>query len=177
MKEFGPLKNVATTLSTVAPSASFSEPYTAYLAGRSNSELNPNMWEDVDNGIVCTMTDFNFVSDGWITDPDGVTVLRVSGNARVSIPYQAFASDFRGTGKTIEVEFATRNVLDYDAAIVSCVSGGRGFQLTAQKATLDSEQSEIYTQYKEDEHVRISFVVEKRAENRLILIYIKLAPP
>lgn len=141
-------------------------------AGRSNSELNPNVWEDVDNGIVCTMTGFNFVSDGWITDPDGVTVLRVSGDARVSVPYQAFASDFRGTGKTIEVEFATRNVLNYDAAIVSCMSGGRGFQLTAQKATLDSEQSEIYTQYKEDEHVRISFVVEKRAENRLILIYI-----
>ena len=141
-------------------------------AGRSNSELNPAIWEDEDNHISCTMTGFNFVSDGWILDNDGITVLRVSGDARVVIPYQAFATDFRGTGKTIEVEFATRNVLNYDSTVISCESEGRGFTLTAQKATLTSEQSEIYTQYKEDEHVRISFVVDKRNEDRLVLIYI-----
>ena len=140
-------------------------------AGRSNSELNPGVWEDEDNHISCTMTGFNFVSDGWIQESDG-TVLRVSGDARVTIPYKAFATDFRSNGKTIELEFATRNVLDYDATVISCMSGGRGFQLTAQKATITSEQSEIYTQYKEDEHVRISFVVDKRAEDRLLLIYI-----
>jgi len=140
--------------------------------GRSNTELNPNVWEDVDNHISCVMTGFNFVSDGWINGLDGVTVLRVNGDARVVIPYKVFAADFRGTGKTIELEFSTSNVLNYDAPIISCMSGGRGFQLTAQKAVLDSEQSEIFTQYKENEHVRISFVVEKRAENRLIMIYI-----
>ena len=141
-------------------------------AGRSNSELNPGVWEDEDNHISCTMTGFNFVSDGWVQDADGVTVLRVSGDARVTIPYKAFATDFRSGGKTIELEFATRNVLDYDASVISCMSGGRGFQLTAQRASMKSEQSEIYTQYKEDEHVRISFVVDKRAEDRLLLIYI-----
>lgn len=141
-------------------------------AGRSNSELNPGVWEDEGNDISCTMTDFNFVSDGWISDSDGYTALRVSGDARVIIPYKPFADDFRGTGKTIEIEFATRNILDYDAAVISCMSGGRGFLLTAQKASLYSEQSEISTQYKEDEHVRISFVAEKRSENRLLEIYI-----
>ena len=141
-------------------------------AGRSNNELNPGTWEDEDNDISCVMTGFNFVSDGWINDSDGYTALRVSGDARVTIPYQPFASDFRTTGKTIEIEFATRNILNYDAPIISCMSGGRGFQLTAQKAALYSEQSEIYTQYKEDEHVRIAFVAEKRSENRLLAIYI-----
>jgi hypothetical protein len=63
-------------------------------------------------------------------------------------------------------------VLDYDAIPISCMSGGRGFQLTAQRATLKSEQSEISTQYKEDEHVRVSIVAEKRAEDRLLLMYI-----
>lgn len=62
--------------------------------------------------------------------------------------------------------------MDYDAVVVSCMSGNRGIQLTAQKAVLKSEQSEISTQYKEDEHVRVSFVVEKRAENRVIYCYI-----
>lgn len=138
--------------------------------GRSNQEEHPEVWEY--ESISATLTDFNFVSDGWLPDADGVTVLRVSGAARVDIPYQPFATDFRSTGKTIELEFATRNVLNYDAVVLSCMSGGRGLQLTAQKAGLKSEQSEISTQYKEDEHVRIAFVCEKRAENRLLLIYI-----
>lgn len=137
--------------------------------GRSNSEQNPATWTY--NNISATMTNFNFVSDGWLNDADGYTALRVSGNARVTIPYQIFAQDFRTTGKTIEVEFATTDVLNYDSVIISCMSGDRGFQLTAQKALLKSEQSEIFTQYKEDEHVRVTFVVEKRAENRLIYIY------
>ena len=140
--------------------------------GRSNNEANPGTWIDADNNISATLTGFNYVSDGWVNDEDGITVLRVSGDARVTIPYKPFAADFRSTGKTIEIEFATRNILDYDATAISCMSGGRGFRLTAQKASLASEQSEISTQYKEDEHVRISFVAEKRAENRLLYIYI-----
>ena len=138
--------------------------------GRNNSENNPAQWSYLD--IAATLSGFNFVSDGWIKDNHNVTVLRVTGDARVTIPYKPFSRDFRTTGKTIEVEFATSGVLDYDAVILSCMNGGRGIELTAQKATLKSEQSEIATQYKEDEHVRIAFVVEKRSENRLLYIYI-----
>lgn len=140
--------------------------------GRSNNENDPSIWEDSENDVSCVLSGFNYTSDGWIIDKDGATALRVSGDARVNIPYQLFATDFRGTGKTIEVEFATRDILNYDAVIMSCMNSGRGFQLTAQKAILSSEQTDISTQYKEDEHVRISFVVEKRSENRLLYIYI-----
>lgn len=138
--------------------------------GRSNNEADPGTWSYGD--IQAVFTGFNFAADGWQLDADNNTVLRVSGDARLTIPYKAFAQDFRTSGKTIEFEFATRDVMDYDAVVVSCMSGGRGTQLTAQKALLKSEQSEISTQYKEDEHVRISFAVEKRAENRLIYCYI-----
>ncbi len=139
-------------------------------AGRSNNEENPTEWSY--DSILASLTNFNLTSDGWKNDSDGITVLRVAGDARVSIPYKPFASDFRTTGKTIEIEFATRDIMNYDSVIMSCMSGDRGFSLTAQKATLKSEQSEIFTQYKEDEHVRIAFVAEKRAENRLIFCYI-----
>lgn len=138
--------------------------------GRSNNEEDPSIWKSGD--ISASLTNFNFTSDGWMNDDDGITVLRVAGDARVTIPYQPFASDFRSTGKTIEIEFATRDVMNYDASILSCMSGGRGIELTAQLAQLKSEQSTINMQYKEDEHVRLSFVVEKRAENRLIYIYV-----
>ncbi|MBR2653116.1 MAG: hypothetical protein IKD59_01055, partial [Lachnospiraceae bacterium] len=113
---------------------------------------------------------------GWLRDDDGITVLRVLGSARVTIPFMPFGSDFRASGKTIEIEFATRQVLDYDTIILSCISGGRGLVMTPQKATLTSEQSEISMQYKEDEHVRITFVCEKRSENRLLLVYINGIP-
>lgn len=138
--------------------------------GRSNNEANPGTWAYGD--IQAVFTGFNYSSDGWQLDADSNTVLRVAGDARLTIPYKAFSQDFRTGGKTIEFEFATRDIMDYDAVVVSCMSANRGIELTAQKALLKSEQSEISTQYKEDEHVRVSFVIEKRAENRLIYCYI-----
>lgn len=138
--------------------------------GRSNQEENPGAWSFGD--IAATFSGFNFTSDGWQLDEDKISVLRVSGDARLTIPVQPFAKDFRTTGKTIELEFATRDVRDYDAPVLTCMSGGRGILVTPQKATLASEQTQIFTQYKENEHLRLAFAVEKRAENRLIYCYI-----
>jgi hypothetical protein len=153
----------------VQPETAFQSLYlTSY--GRSNNENDPSQWTWGD--VSAELTGFNFVSDGWVTDDDGVTVLRVAGDARVSIPYQIFGGDFRTSGKTVEIEFATRDVLDYDAVLFSCMESGRGIEMTTQRAVLTSEQSSIGTQYKENEHIRVSFVVEKRTENRLILCYI-----
>ena len=138
--------------------------------GRSNREVDPKRWEY--NDISCIFNDFNMTSDGWQIDESGITVLRISGDARLVIPFKPFANDFRSTGKTIEIEFATKDILNYDSSVISCMNNGRGFSLTAQKALIKSEQSEIFTQYKEGEHVRISFVIEKQSENRLLMIYI-----
>lgn len=138
--------------------------------GRSNSEAHPETWKYDD--VECSMTGFNFVSDGWQLDDDGITVLRIAGDARLTIPFQLFGTDFRSTGKTIEVEFATRDVRSYDEPIIKCLSGDRGLKITAQEATLMSEQSSITKQYKDDEHIRVAFVVEKRTGTRLIHMYI-----
>ena len=148
------------------------ENLTLYLSsyGRSNNESDPAVWKYGD--IEATFTNFNFVSDGWQKDADGISVLRVAGDARLSIPYKIFASDFRTSGKTIEFEFSTHDVMNYDANIISCFANNKGINFTAQEVVLTSEQSHISTQYKEDEHVRISFVVQKRSENRLVFVYI-----
>ena len=138
--------------------------------GRSNNETSKNVWEF--GNISAVMSNFNFVSDGWVLDDDGNTVLRVSGDARIDIPFKMFKDDFRTTGKTIEFEFATRDVLNYDSILFSCISEDRGLEFTAQKTFLSSEQSTVGTQYKENEHCRITFVIEKRSENRLIWVYI-----
>ena len=138
--------------------------------GRSNNEDNPGIWES--GNVSAEFQNFNFVSDGWLQDEDDNTVLRVTGDARIRIPYQMFAKDFRTTGKTIEFELATREVLNYDAEVINCFSSDRGFVITAQQLKLASEQSQMGTRYKEDEHLRVTFVVEKKSENRLLLCYI-----
>lgn len=138
--------------------------------GRSNSEARPNTWEF--NDISATFTNFTFVSDGWQLDEDNATYLKVSGNARLYIPFNIFENDFKSTGKTIEFDFSTTDVMNYDAQIVSCYADNKGLIITPQSVSLTSETANILTQYKEDEHVRISFVIEKTSENRLIHTYI-----
>ena len=138
--------------------------------GRSNNEHNPGVWES--NGISAEFSNFNFTSDGWVLDEDNITVLRVTGDARLYIPYKMFAYDFRTTGKTLEFEIATRDVLDYSAEVLTCYSGGRGFKITAQELSMVSEQSGLSTRYKENEHFRVSIVTEKKSENRFLLCYI-----
>ena len=140
--------------------------------GRSNQDTTQSPSEWVYGGINADLQNFNFISDGWQLDEQGDTVLRVAGNARVYIPLNIFATDFRTSGKTIEFEFATRDVLNPNATVISCWSGNRGIKITAQEALLKSELSEISRQYKENEHIRIAFTVQKRAENRLLSLYI-----
>lgn len=142
--------------------------------GRSNQDKtqNPSEWKYGNIEAVLQGFNFNSNNSGWVLDDNGDTVLRVSGGATVEIPFNIFDADFRTSGKTIEFEFATRDVLNYDAVVLSCMSGGIGIEITAQKATLSFEGGEISTQYKEDEHIRVAFTVEKKVENRLIKIYI-----
>lgn len=138
--------------------------------GRSNSEADPGRWES--GGVAARFTGFNFASDGWQLDGENGTVLRVAGDARLEIPLPLFAQDCRTTGKTVEIEFAARDVQDADAVVLSCFSGGRGLRLTARQAALCSEQTALTAQYKEGEHVRVSFVVEKRGGSRLLCCYL-----
>lgn len=141
--------------------------------GRSNTETNRSVWKDRNNDITATLSGFNWASNGWIKDKDGITALHINNGATVDIPYQIFANDFRANGKTIEFEFSSVDVLNYDTVIATCMSDGKGIEITPQYVSLHSEGSHITTQYKEDEHVRISFVIEREAQGtRLIHCYI-----
>lgn len=137
-------------------------------AGRSNSEINKNVWTF--GNISAQLTGFNYTSDGWVVDAEGYTALRVGGDARVTIPFNIFDADFRIYGKTIEFEFSTKNVMDYDTIVLQCFDGLKGIKLTPQSSLFKSEQSTVTAQFKEDERVRLSFVIDE--ENRLIYTYI-----
>lgn len=138
--------------------------------GRSNGESTREDWHYED--ISATLTGFNWRINGWLQDTDGVNVLRLNDDARAVIPYKLFGTNFIQTGKTIEIEFATHDVANYNATIVSCMSDGIGLRITPQTVYFNGSQTSLSTLYKEDEHIRLSITVGKQSNYRLILIYI-----
>lgn len=134
-------------------------------AGRNNNDTNKTIWSY--NDVQCNLTGFNYVTNGWINN-----ALKVSNGAKVEIPVEIFKNDFRTNGKTIEIEFATSNVLDFDSIVATCMSNDRGFEIKAQNALFKSEQSEVKVRFKENERIRLGFVVENRSSNKLIYTYL-----
>lgn len=139
--------------------------------GRSNQEETPGVWT---NGAVsATFTDVTFSgSDGWLTDAEGASMLRLLPGSEVTIPFSMFATDHRTNGATVEVEMSTNNVRDYDSVVMSCLSGGRGFKIASQYAQLNSEQTEISMQFREERRVRVSFVVGPKNLMRMIYVFV-----
>ena len=162
---------------TVSESSIVIEPVTDAMAlcfdptGRSNQEDDPASWSS--GSLAATFSHVGFsAADGWLTDSDGAALLRLLPGGAMTIPFQLFADDARSAGATIEVEMATHNVRDYDTVVLSCLSGGRGFRIASQYAEIRSEQSALSMQFKEDEKVRVSFVIEPRSLHRLIYVYV-----
>lgn len=161
----------------VADSGFVIEPITDSLVlnfdakGRSNQEDNPAVWTD--GTTTATFKDVSFTnSDGWLTDEEGAQMLRLLPGSEMTLPFMLFATDCRTNGATVEVEMATNNVRDYDSVVMSCLSGGRGFKIASQYAQLKSEQSEISMQFKEEQRVRVSFVVGPKNLKRMIYVFV-----
>lgn len=126
--------------------------------GRSNNEADPAHWEN--NGITTTFNNFNWRANGWVTDRNGDTCLRLTGDATAEINLPLFEKDFRREGKTIEFEFAVRDVNKRDSIIIDCYSGNVGLRATADTAFLQSTMSKVSCNYKEEEKLRIGFTVQ-----------------
>ncbi|WP_185289465.1 CotH kinase family protein [Chryseobacterium lactis] len=137
---------------------------------RSNSEINKNEWKY--KNLSCTLTDFDFSTNGWIQDSKGSVALKVSGNARVEIPFKIFENDFKTGGKTLEFEFSTSDIKNSDSTIFSCKNGNVGFVATSNSFSFSSEQDSTSIFFKEEERIRVSVVVTKVADQRLVFVYI-----
>ena len=130
---------------------------------RSNTEAESSRNHWVFNDIDTELVDFNWSTNGWLNN-----TLRFNGKAKATIPFNMFAENFLVNGKTIEFEFATTDVYDLTKVLISCMSGGIGFEITPNTCTIKSTNVTLSTQFKEDEKVRISFVVEKTGELNLV---------
>ena len=139
--------------------------------GRSNNENNPAQWKY--NDIEATFNGFGWANiDGWIDTENGQTALRFLPGDTMNINYKPFENDFRVKGCTIEAEFETHNVRDYDSIIITSLESGRGLLIKSQYAQLSSEQKSISIQFKEDTRVRVTFIIEPISLHRLVYVYV-----
>lgn len=136
-------------------------------ANRSNAELEGTREKWTYNDVTAELTNVNWVSNGWINN-----TLKLTGEATGYIPYNIFGSDPKSAGRTIEIEFATHNIKNYESILLSCFTESKGIQITPTEAFLMSEQEVVKVRFKEDEKVRVSFVIESGNDNRLIKTYV-----
>jgi len=139
-------------------------------ANRSNAEEHPDVWEYGD--VKTTFEDVNWASSGWLLDDVGDTALHLAGGSTATIEFQPFSSDPRAYGKTLEFDFAVRDVNNREAKVISCMSGGIGIEITADTGTLKSNTSSLSCSFRSERRMRIAFVIEATSEYKLMSIYL-----
>lgn len=118
--------------------------------------------------IDCTLENFNWVSDGYVTDSSdedyggdgGATVLRLASDAKFTLNLPILASSYEdsnentvvfngsttGNGRTIEITLNMHHVTDNNAVVVSCIGdNGAGFTITPQVISLLTSSDSVST--------------------------------
>ena len=125
--------------------------------GKSNNSSDRNHWSS--GGYEATLEGFNWNNNsGWVDDR-----LEMNAGSSIAFNYAPLAGVPTSTGKTIEIEWSTKNVIDDDAVICDLRgTDGTGILITATKVSLYSKGGVVIdTEYKSDENVRIGFVINK----------------
>lgn len=137
---------------------------------RTNSSTNKDVWSY--GNYTGTFTGFKWNNtSGWVNGR-----LEIDAGSSFGINYAPLASNPTVTGKTIEIEWSTKNVSN-DNAVICDLRGdnGVGILITATKVSMVSADGVVVeTEYKSDENVRVGFVINKAsgvANQRLSFIY------
>ena len=138
--------------------------------GKSNNSTDKDQWSY--GNYTGTFTGFNWnTTSGWV---DGR--LEINAGATFSIDFAPLADNPTRNGKTIEIEWMTKNVTNDDAVICDLRGGdGVGILITATKVHMRSADGVVVeTEYKAGENVRIGFVINRSGDStnqRLSFIY------
>lgn len=139
-------------------------------SGKTNNSSDRDTWTD---GIhTGTLEGFNWNNaSGWV---DGR--LEMNAGASLAIDIAPLAGKPTDTGKTIEIEWSTKNVMNDNAVICDLRdANGVGILITATKVSMTSADGVVVeTEYKSDENVRIGFVINRATgttNKRLSFIY------
>lgn len=138
-------------------------------SGKTNNSPDKDTWTDGVYTGTLKGFDWNNTS-GWVDNR-----LEISNGASFEINYKPLAGNVVSTGKTIEIEWSTKNVTNDNAVICDLREEGIGIVIYATKVVMVSEGGTlISTEYKSDENVRIAFVINRNigaVNPRLSFIY------
>lgn len=139
--------------------------------GRDNAALDRETWTYGDYSTTFDGLYWNAQS-GWVDN-----TMIINAGASASIDYVPFENDSMAVGKTIEVEFATRNVIDNDGVILDLTNdNGHGLLITASEAKLTTSDNKVVsTKFKAEENNRISFIINRRESGNnagFVFIYV-----
>ena len=137
--------------------------------GKSNNSSDRDQWSY--DGINATFSGFNWnETSGWVNGR-----LEINNGASFRLDYAPLAGTPTRNGKTIEIEWSTKNVTDDDAVICDMRENGVGVLITATKVHMRSADGVVVeTEYKSDENVRVGFVINRSSgstNQRLSFIY------
>lgn len=160
-----------TAISTIGVSEIADAKLNLRAFGRDNGAIDRESWTYGDYSTTFNGLYWNAQS-GWVDN-----TLIINAGASASINYIPFEKDPMSAGKTIEVEFATRNVIDNDGIILDLTNeNGHGLLITASEARLvTSDNKVVSTKFKAEEHNRISFVINRRESGNnagFVFIYV-----
>ncbi len=119
---------------------------------------------------------FDWNNGGFQIDDNGVTAFVIKRGTYISADRSLFSDNATNTGKEIKLIFKAVNVRDYDAEIMSCVSGKIGLQLQAQQAVLSSELKSVTIPYCEGQQIEMDINIESANENRLAVVWLRGVP-
>lgn len=173
-------------------------------AGRSNSEnfYSKTHWaSSTDSNLLVEFNNFNWYNNGWISDANGRSCLRISNGASIRIPVESLGITRNNRMLDYlcyEFRFKPRNVKEYSSLITTeekinetsgkletvqtfssekgvlgKLFGTSGLCIGTQDAFFKSAQSSVYVKYREDELLTLSIVIDAESETYpLIYIYL-----
>lgn len=148
--------------------------------GRSNEESHPDVWES--NGVQTTFEGMDWSSNGWVDN-----TLKLTNGAKAVIGYKPFATDVKSSGLTLELTMRVTGVMSRNAAVVSCIDGGKGLLITTDEASFKTGETVTYenedgetvqretklaTNYAAGEWMKVALMIGTSSEDRLMQLYV-----
>ena len=143
--------------------------------GRSNAESGRDQWSD-GNVSMAVSDGFHWSHGGWGADEDGYPCFTVPAGDTITISAKPFTTDWKRNGHLFKLVFKAVNVRDYDAQVLSCISGGIGMRVQAQAAVLQSEQTTVTLPLCEDKYTELEFNVTSSNHHREMLAWVQGIP-
>ena len=140
---------------------------------RSNNDSDRTTWTDKIRGNKAKLYNFNYGSNGWISNEQTATSeLVMDGTCYVEFDMKPFETNFRN-GATIELVFKVRDVGNAYARVLDVtdtISPFKGVYIDTQEAYLSTEAKSIHASIGEDEWMHVMYEIDRMNKYAHVII-------